>query len=205
MAARCRAWRRRLPPAHRGGTRGSEGFGPDGIGGRALHPVPAAATGDPRGARPSQRYAADILVFSPAMSVGSLVQVNTRTMGADRGWHMSEKHERLVHDRLFYAFLDLEPVQHQVFIIPCSVVRGGRPFIASNLAELPRRRRSSTPRQQRATGSARVSVARARVSAWLDGSPTPTFNWEGRSMRRVPLVLLVVSSVAACISGASPD
>lgn len=72
---------------------------------------------------PANAYAADILVFSPAMSVGSLVQVKTRTMGADGGWHMSEKHERLSHERLFYAFLNLEPIEPQVFIVPCAVVQ----------------------------------------------------------------------------------
>jgi hypothetical protein len=72
---------------------------------------------------PANAYAADIIVFSPAMSVGSLVQVKTRTTGADGGWHMSEKHERLSHDRLFYAFLNLEPGQPEVFVIPCAVVQ----------------------------------------------------------------------------------
>jgi hypothetical protein len=57
------------------------------------------------------------------MSVGSLVQVKTRTRGADHGWAMSAKHETLAHDRLFYAFLDLEPDAPQVFIIPCEVVQ----------------------------------------------------------------------------------
>lgn len=41
---------------------------------------------------PANAYAADILVFSPSMSVGSMVQVKTRTIGRDQGWHMSEKH-----------------------------------------------------------------------------------------------------------------
>ena len=72
---------------------------------------------------PANAYAADILVFSPAMSVGSLVQVKTRTMGADGGWHMGVKHETLSHQRLFYAFLDLQPAQPNVFIIPCAVVQ----------------------------------------------------------------------------------
>lgn len=45
------------------------------------------------------------------------------TMGADGGWHMSEKHERLSHNRLFYAFLNLEPAEPQVFTVPCAVVQ----------------------------------------------------------------------------------
>lgn len=42
----------------------------------------------PRGAQD-----ADTIVFSPAMSVGSMVQVKTRTYGRDGRWHMLEKHE----------------------------------------------------------------------------------------------------------------
>ena len=72
---------------------------------------------------PTNAYAADILVFSPAMAVGSLVQVKTRTRGAGGGWVMGAKHEALSHERLFYAFLDLEPAEPQTFIVPCRVVQ----------------------------------------------------------------------------------
>lgn len=71
---------------------------------------------------PTNAYAADILVFSPAMAVGSLVQVKTRT-GRHGGWPMGEKHEMLAHERLFYAFLDLEPREPETFIVPCRVVQ----------------------------------------------------------------------------------
>ena len=71
---------------------------------------------------PPNAFAADILVFSPAMQVGSMVQVKTRTSGADGGWHMSEKHERLVHPRLFYAFVDLQPSVPTVHVIPSAIV-----------------------------------------------------------------------------------
>jgi hypothetical protein len=71
------------------------------------------------------------------MSVGSLVQVKTRTMGADGGWHMGEKHEMLHHDRLFYAFLDLEPASPQVFIIPCAVVQDAVRLSHSKWLALP--------------------------------------------------------------------
>jgi len=67
---------------------------------------------------PQGAHDADIIVFSPEMSVGSMVQVKTRTRGRDGGWHMSEKHERIVHDRLFYAFVDLEPVEPVVYVVP---------------------------------------------------------------------------------------
>jgi hypothetical protein len=71
---------------------------------------------------PANAYAADIVVFSPAMSVGSMVQVKTRTRGRDRGWHMRAKHEQLIHPRLFYAFVDLEPDVPAVYIVPSAEV-----------------------------------------------------------------------------------
>ena len=67
---------------------------------------------------PPNAYAADILVFSPSMSVGSMVQVKTRTVGRDQGWHMREKHQALIHPRLFYALVDLEPDIPVVFVAP---------------------------------------------------------------------------------------
>jgi hypothetical protein len=71
---------------------------------------------------PPNAFAADILVFSPDMSVGSMVQVKTRTMGRDRGWHMQEKHERLIHPRLFYTLLDLELDAPAVYVLPSAVI-----------------------------------------------------------------------------------
>jgi hypothetical protein len=71
---------------------------------------------------PTNAYAADILVFSPRMLVGSMVQVKTRTTGRDSGWHMRRKHETLVHPRLFYAFVDLERASPVVHIVPSEVV-----------------------------------------------------------------------------------
>jgi hypothetical protein len=71
---------------------------------------------------PPNAYAADIVVFSPRMSVGSMVQVKTRTGGRDGGWHMQQKHESLTHPRLFYVFVDLEPSAPVSYVIPSSVV-----------------------------------------------------------------------------------
>lgn len=50
---------------------------------------------------------ADVMVVAADGSVASLVQVKTRTIGRDGGWHMREKHEQLIMDRLFYCFVDL--------------------------------------------------------------------------------------------------
>lgn len=71
---------------------------------------------------PPNAYAADIVVFSPRMSVGSMVQVKTRTRGRDIGWHMSQKHEALVHPRLFYVFLDLQPSTPVCYVVPSQTV-----------------------------------------------------------------------------------
>lgn len=71
---------------------------------------------------PPNAYAADIVVFSPRMLVGSMVQVKTRTGGRNGGWHMSQKHENLIHRRLFYAFVDFEPDVPATYILPSAVV-----------------------------------------------------------------------------------
>jgi hypothetical protein len=86
----------------------------------------------------------DILILSPDGSeINVSLQVKTRTAGADGGWTMSQKHEDVAEDRLFYAFLDLEPDTPVTYIVPSPVVadllrkthqawlatpgRGGRP------------------------------------------------------------------------------
>lgn len=92
---------------------------------------------------PPNAYAADILVFSPRMQVGSMVQVKTRTSGADGGWHMREKHESLLHPRLFYAFVDLEPAQPVVYIIPSAVI--GKVLAAAHRAWLATAGRGGRP------------------------------------------------------------
>lgn len=51
-----------------------------------------------------------------------MVQVKTRTSGGGGGWIMSAKHERLVHERLFYALVDLGLPDPVTYVIPSSVV-----------------------------------------------------------------------------------
>jgi hypothetical protein len=65
---------------------------------------------------------ADIVVFSPEMAVGSMVQVKSRSRGSDRGWMMQQKHEDRVHERLFYVFVDFEPSQPASFIVPSAEI-----------------------------------------------------------------------------------
>ena len=71
----------------------------------------------PRGTRK-----VDILVnffdgFSPC-----LIQVKTRSRGADKGWHMSAKHEGIRDTDVLYCFVDLEPNQPTVHVIPSLIV-----------------------------------------------------------------------------------
>jgi hypothetical protein len=96
----------------------------------------------------------DILVLSPDQTVVASVQVKTRTYGRDQGWHMSKKHEDIVEERLFYAFVDLESEPPTTYIVPSQVVaevitrshrlwlgtpgRGGRAHIDSKFRRLRR-------------------------------------------------------------------
>ena len=65
---------------------------------------------------------ADIMIVSPDGARSALVQVKARTTGVDGGWHMSEKHERIHFDDLFYCFVDFEPAEPITFVIPSAIV-----------------------------------------------------------------------------------
>ena len=71
---------------------------------------------------PTGAAIADLLVFDPRMSVGSMIQVKTTTRA--RHWVMTEKNERqeYVHPRLFYALVDLAEATPAVFIVPSQTV-----------------------------------------------------------------------------------
>lgn len=64
----------------------------------------------------------DILIIDESAKVVTSLQVKTRRKGADKGWHMRAKHETLVSDRLFYVFVDMEPVEPVSYVIPSAVV-----------------------------------------------------------------------------------
>lgn len=64
----------------------------------------------------------DVLVLSPDQAVMASVQVKTRTFGRDQGWHMSKKHEGIIEERLFYAFVDLELSPPMTYIVPSQAV-----------------------------------------------------------------------------------
>lgn len=62
------------------------------------------------------------MVLSQNATVVATVQVKTRTWSADQGWFMSQKHERLVGEGLFYAFVDLETDAVLTYLLPSAVV-----------------------------------------------------------------------------------
>jgi hypothetical protein len=65
---------------------------------------------------------ADIVVTDIEGSRLCSIQVKTgRGIGADGGWHMKPKHEKLVGDRLFYCFIDFQSsyeVRPLVYVMP---------------------------------------------------------------------------------------
>ena len=71
----------------------------------------------PRGTRK-----ADILVNFLDGGEPFLVQVKSRSRGPDRGWHMGEKHERIIDPDLFYCFVDFAPEPPEVFVMPAPFV-----------------------------------------------------------------------------------
>ena len=72
----------------------------------------------PRGTRK-----ADILVNHLDGKAPCLIQVKTRSgKGADGGWHMKAKHEKLKNPRLWFVFVDMEPAEPICYVMPSSVV-----------------------------------------------------------------------------------
>lgn len=71
----------------------------------------------PRGTRK-----ADILVNFLDGGRPCLIQVKARQSGGALGWHMQEKHESQAEEDLFFCFVDFEPEQPRVFVLPSTVV-----------------------------------------------------------------------------------
>ena len=51
-----------------------------------------------------------------------LLQVKARQYGGDGGWHMGLKHESMTDSNLFYCFVDFQPANPTVHVIPSKVV-----------------------------------------------------------------------------------
>lgn len=110
----------------------------------------------------------DVLVLTPDQEVAAQVQVKTRTYGTDKGWHMKPKHERLVDDRLIYAFVDLEPRVGAGDLRHPQRRRSRRAGVEpSGVARRPGREGPSAQRQQHAASPAGVQARDARLPAWL--------------------------------------
>ncbi|MEY4990173.1 MAG: hypothetical protein RIS08_399 [Actinomycetota bacterium] len=71
----------------------------------------------PRGTRK-----ADILVNFLETGRSCLIQVKSRQYGADGGWHMSEKHEAIRDEDMYYCLVDFEPMHPMVFVVPAEVI-----------------------------------------------------------------------------------
>ena len=51
-----------------------------------------------------------------------LLQVKARQYGSDGGWHMSEKHESITANDIFYCFVNFEPEHPVVHVVPSAIV-----------------------------------------------------------------------------------
>jgi hypothetical protein len=64
----------------------------------------------------------DILVNFLDGGAPCFIQVKARQGGARVGWHMGVKHESITDPDLYYAFVDFQPEQPRVHVIPSAVV-----------------------------------------------------------------------------------
>jgi hypothetical protein len=64
----------------------------------------------------------DILINFLEGGEPKLIQVKARQYGKDGGWHMGVKHETMTDKNLFYCFVDFEPANPTVHVIPSKVV-----------------------------------------------------------------------------------
>ena len=64
----------------------------------------------------------DILVNPLDGGSPVFLQVKARQFGSDGGWHMSKKHEEQSQSNLFYCFVDFQPDDPTVYVVPSSVV-----------------------------------------------------------------------------------
>lgn len=64
----------------------------------------------------------DILVNFLDGGTPCFIQVKARQHGGKMGWHMGVKHETMDDPDLFYAFVDFQPAQPTVHVVPAAVV-----------------------------------------------------------------------------------
>lgn len=71
----------------------------------------------PRGTRK-----VDILVNHLDKASTALIQVKARRTGPHGGWHMSQKHELVRDENVWYCFVDFEPDSPNVYVVPAILV-----------------------------------------------------------------------------------
>lgn len=64
----------------------------------------------------------DLLVNPLDGGLPLFLQVKSRQYGSDGGWHMRKKHEEVTDWNIFYCFVDFEPTDPVVFVVPSEVV-----------------------------------------------------------------------------------
>jgi len=64
----------------------------------------------------------DLLVLDDTANVVKSLQVKTRSKGPDGGWHMKAKHENLISPRLWYVFVDMEPLVPVCYVVPSATL-----------------------------------------------------------------------------------
>lgn len=65
----------------------------------------------------------DIIVTDMKANRQCAIQVKARSgRGHDKGWHMGEKHEKLVSSNLYYCFVDFGDDSPTTYVIPAKVV-----------------------------------------------------------------------------------
>ena len=65
----------------------------------------------------------DILVNHLDAKPPRLIQVKTITgKNINNGWHMSEKHEKIVDPNIFYCFVALGDIESDVYVVPSETV-----------------------------------------------------------------------------------
>ena len=77
----------------------------------------ALAAPAPRGAK-----TVDLLVAPTSIRPAVLVQVKSRKLGKDGGWHMNKKHEEDIRGNLFFCFVDFEPQYPTVHVMHSKTV-----------------------------------------------------------------------------------
>ena len=125
------------------------------------------------GLAPENTRAVDIIAMSEDGRRNLQIQVKTRTEGrsSDKGWMMSEKHESIVNDNLFYIFVTLPECwndrdQPITFIIPSKKV--------SAIVRQSHKDWGSTPGRR---GQKRGITKMRRIKPVYPDSPTISQDW----------------------------